>query len=84
LSSNLIAAHIHGPCPVSSTMPCIAAPIYLICGASCPTGTNPTIPGFPVDTTQNAFNSDGSMLLGLYQSMLSGNSQYYVNFHTAT
>jgi hypothetical protein len=87
LSSNLIAAHIHGPCPVSNTMPCNAPPIYLICGASCPTGTNPTIPGFTVVTTQNLLNYpgyDGSVLLGLYQSMLSGNSQYYVNFHTAT
>jgi hypothetical protein len=88
LSSNLIAAHIHGPCPVSSTMPCNALPIYLICGgaSACPTGTTPTIPGFTVNTAQNALTPppDGSMLLGLYQSMLSGNSQYYVNFHTAT
>ncbi len=92
LRSNLIAAHIHGPCTVSpmsigstTTMPCNAPPIYLICGgASCPSGTNPTIPGFIVDTTQNAFNSDGSVLLSLYQSILSGSSQYYVNFHTAT
>ena len=92
LSSNLIAAHIHGPCPLSTmsigstiTMPCNAPPIYLICGGgSCPAGTNPTIPSFTIDATQNAFNSDGSVLLGLYQSILSGSSQYYVNFHTAT
>jgi hypothetical protein len=88
LTGSLTSAHIHGPCP--TTAPCNAGVIYWICGSqgappgvsACPSGTNPTIPAFVVNSAQNA-NTDNSLLLGLLQGILSGNNLYYVNFHTA-
>lgn len=80
---NLLAVHIHGPCPTAS--PCIANPIYFICGNAgnpCPTQENPTIPGFTIDGSQ-ALLGDGSLVLGMFAGILSGSSFYYVNFHTA-
>jgi hypothetical protein len=82
LTSNLKAAHIHGPCP--SSTPCNAPPIYMICGAAaspCPVGLSPTIPSFTVDRAKSMAD-DGSVLIGLYESILSGQNLYYVNFHT--
>jgi hypothetical protein len=82
LTSNLKAAHIHGPCP--SSAPCNAPPIYMICGPAatpCPAGPTPTIPSFIVDRSKSIAD-DGSVLLGLYESILSGRNLYYVNFHT--
>jgi hypothetical protein len=76
--------HIHGPCPTST--PCDTGVVYFICGNpgnACPSGTNPTIPSFTVNTAQTAATADGSLLLGLLQGILSGNNLYYVNFHTA-
>ena len=76
--------HIHGPC--LTTAPCDAPVVYFICGNPgnpCPSGTNPTIPSFTVNTAQTAATADGSLLLGLLQGILSGNNLYYVNFHTA-
>jgi hypothetical protein len=83
-TQQLQAVHIHGPCPTSA--PCDASVVYFICGNSgnaCPSGTNPTIPSFTVNTAQTATTADGSLLLGLLQGILSGNNLYYVNFHTA-
>ena len=83
-TQQLQAVHIHGPCPTST--PCDAPVVYFICGNSgnaCPSVTNPTIPGFTVNTAQTATTADGSLLLGLLQGILSGNNLYYVNFHTA-
>ena len=83
-TQQLQAVHIHGPCPTSA--PCDAPVVYFICGNSgnaCPSGTNPTIPGFTVNTAQTAATADGSLLLGLFQGILSGSNLYYVNFHTA-
>jgi hypothetical protein len=88
LTGPLTSVHIHGPCP--TTAPCNAGVIYWICGSqgapsgvsACPSGTNPTIPAFVVNSAQNA-NADNSLLLGLLQGILSGNNLYYVNFHTA-
>jgi hypothetical protein len=82
LSSALTASHIHGPCP--SSAPCNAPPIYMICGPAatpCPAGLTPTIPSFIVDRSKSIAD-DGSVLLGLYESILSGRNLYYVNFHT--
>ncbi len=90
-SGNLIAAHIHGPCPLPSGIigseegfvPCNAPPIYGICsGSTCPTGANPRISAFVVNKLQPFGNTDSSLLIGLYESILSGNNLYYVNFHT--
>lgn len=81
---NLLAVHIHGPCPTTS--PCIAAPIYFICGNAgnpCPTQENSLIPGFTLDGSQ-ALQGDGSLVLGMFAGILSGSSFYYVNFHTAS
>jgi hypothetical protein len=83
-TQQLQAVHINGPCPTSA--PCDAPVVYFICGNSgnaCPSGTNPTIPSFTVNTAQTATTADGSLLLGLLQGILSGNNLYYVNFHTA-
>jgi hypothetical protein len=83
-TQQLQAVHIHGPCPTSA--PCDAPVVYFICGNSgntCPSGANPTIPSFTVNTAQTATTTDGSLLLGLLQGILSGNNLYYVNFHTA-
>ena len=88
LTGPLTSVHIHGPCP--TTAPCNAGVVYWICGSqgapsgvsACPSGTNPTIPAFTVNSAQNA-NTDNSLLLGLLQGILSGNNLYYVNFHTA-
>jgi hypothetical protein len=83
-TQQLQAVHIHGPCPTSA--PCDAPVVYFICGNSgnaCPSVTNPTIPGFTVNTAQTATTADGPLLLGLLQGILSGNNLYYVNFHTA-
>jgi hypothetical protein len=84
LSSALTMVHIHGPC---SSAACNAPVVYTICGPPlnklCPlanANSALTIPGFTVDITQQT--NDGSQLLGLYQSILDGASQYYVNFHT--
>jgi hypothetical protein len=94
LSSNLAAAHIHGPCPLPAEStgseegfaPCDAPPIFGICGAgaaaNCPTGLAPTIPRLTVDKTRPFGNTDSSLLIGLYESILSGENLYYVNFHT--
>jgi hypothetical protein len=82
-TQQLQAVHINGPCPTSA--PCDAPVVYFICGNSgnaCPSGTNPTIPSFTVNTAQTATTADGSLLLGLLQGILSGNNLYYVNFHT--
>ncbi len=82
--NQLLQVHIHGPCLTST--PCDAPVVYFICGDpgnACPSGTNPTIPGFTVDTAQNLTTADGSLLLGLLQGILSGTNLYYVNFHTA-
>jgi len=78
--TGLAAVHIHGPCPDRN--PCDAGVVYTICGgaSSCPTGANPTIPGFNVDTTQSG--TDGSLLLGLMTEIQRGEKLYYVNFHT--
>jgi hypothetical protein len=84
LAAQLQAVHIHGPCPTST--PCDTGVVYFICGNpgnACPSGTNPTIPSFTVNTAQTATTADGSLLLGLLQGILSGNNLYYVNFHTA-
>ena len=80
--SGLGAVHIHGPCP--SSTPCNAGVLYTICGgaSSCPSGENPTIPGFNVDTAQPT--TDGSLLLGLVAQILRGEKLFYVNFHTVT
>ncbi len=94
--SDLSAVHIHGPCKnveTSGSPPCNADVVYTICGgtfSSCPSGSNPTIPGFNVDSAQNS-PADGSLLLGLMAAMLSGRDSqsgftgqlFYVNFHTA-
>jgi hypothetical protein len=74
--------HIHGPCPDRN--PCDTGVVYTICGgaSSCPTGANPTIPGFNVDTAQSG--TDGSSLLGLMTEIQRGEKLYYVNFHTST
>lgn len=79
--SDLGAVHIHGPCP--SSTPCNAGVLYTICGgtSSCPSGANPTIPGFNVDIAQST--TDGSLLLGLMAQILRGEKLFYVNFHTA-
>ena len=82
LTSNLTAAHIHGPCPDAN--PCNNAPIaYVICSGNCPGGTSPTIPAFTVDITQ--LNAAGvASAAGLYQGIIAGNKLYYLNFHTST
>ena len=83
LSSPLLAAHIHGPCP--NRVPCDAPVVYLICGMQatpCPPGISPTIPGFNVNPAQT-MGLDGSALIGLLADILSGSDLYYVNFHTA-
>jgi hypothetical protein len=79
--SDLIAVHIHGPCP--NRIACNAPVLYTICGGgtSCPSGANPSIPGFNVDTAQ--ITSDGSLLIGLTAQVLRGEKLFYVNFHTA-
>ena len=84
LSTALTMVHIHGPC---SSAACNAPVVYTICGLPskkmCPlanANSALTIPGFTVDITQST--SDGNQLLGLYQSIVAGVSQYYVNFHT--
>jgi hypothetical protein len=91
LSSNLNAAHIHGPCPLPAGSigseegfaPCEAPAIFGICGAgNCPTGLAPTIPRLTVDKTRPFGDTDASLLIGLYESILSGDNLYYVNFHT--
>jgi hypothetical protein len=78
--TGLAAVHIHGPCPDRN--PCDTGVVYTICGGAspCPTGTNPTIPAFNVDTAQNG--TDGSSLLGLMTEIQRGEKLYYVNFHT--
>ena len=81
LTSNLTAAHIHGPCPDAN--PCNAPVAYVICSGNCPGGTGPIIPAFTVDITQ--LNSAGvASAVGLYQGILAANKLYYLNFHTAT
>ena len=81
--STVAAVHIHGPCPDRN--PCDdGAVVYTICGgtsSSCPTGTNPTISGFNVNTSQTG--PDGSSLLGLMTQIQRGDNLYYVNFHTS-
>ncbi len=90
-SGNLNAIHIHGPCPLPSGVigsdegfvPCNAPPIYAICsGGTCPSGNNPRIPAFVVNKLQPFGSTDSSFLIGLYESILSGNNLYYVNFHS--
>ena len=80
-NNNVTAVHIHGPCPDRN--PCDTGVVYTICGgaSSCPTGANPTIPGFNVDTAQTG--NDGSSLLGLMTEIQRGENLYYVNFHTS-
>jgi hypothetical protein len=87
----LNAVHIHGPCPLPSGVigsdegfvPCNAPPIYGICsGSTCPSGNNPRIPAFVVNKLQPFGNTDSSLLIGLYESILSGSNLYYVNFHS--
>jgi len=80
-ASTVTAVHIHGPCPDRN--PCDTGVVYTICGgaSSCPTGANPTIPGFNVDTAQTG--NDGSSLLGLMTEIQRGENLYYVNFHTS-
>ncbi len=69
LSSNLTAAHIHGPC---SFQPCNAGVVYTICNSNSPCPANVTIiPGFTVTT------ADFSTL-----SLLSGDAFFYLNIHT--
>ena len=95
--SNLSAVHIHGPCVPTSqqrndNILCNADVLYTICGgtySSCPSGANPRIPGFNVDSAQNSA-ADGSLLLGLMAEILGSSSSdtnyekvFYVNFHTA-
>ncbi len=79
--STVAAVHIHGPCPDRN--PCNTGVVYTICGGAspCPTGANPTIPGFNVDTAQSG--TDGSSLLGLMTEMQRGENLYYVNFLTS-
>jgi hypothetical protein len=79
--TGLAAVHIHGPCPDRN--PCDTGVVYTICGGAspCPTGANPTIPGFNVDTAQSG--TDGSLLLGLLTEIQRGENLYYVNFHTS-
>ena len=79
--TGLTAVHIHGPCPDRN--PCDTGVVYTICGGAspCPTGANPTIPGFNVDTAQSG--TDGSSLLGLMTEIQRGEKLYYVNFHTS-
>jgi hypothetical protein len=80
--SSVVSVHIHGPCPDRN--PCDIGVVYTICGggaSSCPTGANPTIPGFNVDTAQTG--NDGSSLLGLMTEIQRGENLYYVNFHTS-
>ena len=80
-NNNVTAVHIHGPCPDRN--PCDTGVVYTICGgaSSCPSGENPTIPGFNVDTAQSG--TDGSSLLGLLTEIQRGENLYYVNFHTS-
>jgi len=81
-ASTVTAVQIHGPCPDRN--PCdTGGVVYTICGgaSSCPTGANPTIPGFNVDTAQTG--NDGSSLLGLMTEIQRGENLYYVNFRTS-
>jgi hypothetical protein len=80
LSSNLTAAHIHGPC--ADATPCSnGGVVYTIC-SPCPAtmSGNITIPSFKVDVTQ--LNGNFSTAFGLYQGIMYSNKLYYLNFHT--
>jgi len=94
LSGDLGAAYIHGPCSLPSGVigseegfvPCNAPPIYDICNGPCPSGANLTIPAFTVAKSRpwgDIRLTDGSFLIGLYESILSGSNMYYVNFVTS-
>ena len=84
LTSDLLLAHIHGPCP-NPTDPCDAGVVYTICApgvgfTACPTGSSPTIPAFVVDITQ--VNGGVASAVGLFQGIMHNTRLYYVNFHT--